>query len=183
MRAHLTRLLRDTRGVSAVEFAMILPIIVILAVGTIEFGRLLLLTQKLQNGSFILADLTARDRVASRADLENVFFALTNIIQPFEFATAGTAILTSVSAAVDDAPVVNWQLSGAGTLAAESRVGAEGEAAILPEALEISAGETVIVAEVFYDFQPIFGVTTGARLLHKVAYHRPRLGTLDTLGP
>ena len=51
---------RDRDGVSAIEFALILPILITLAYGTIEYGRMLLLSQKLQNGTFILADLTAR---------------------------------------------------------------------------------------------------------------------------
>lgn len=183
MRDLLIRLWRDRSGVSAIEFALVLPILALLGAGTIEFGRLILLTQKLQNGSFILADLTARDKTLSEEQLGNIFLALNNLIQPFEFTDSGTAVVTSVGAAADDAPVVNWQRSGAGELAATSQLGAPGEAANLPGALSIAAGETIIVAEVFYDYRPLFGLTAEPRTLRKVAYFKPRLGTLDTLLP
>ena len=62
MRALLTRLRSCDRGVSAMEFALILPILVMFSAGTIEYSRMIILTQKLQSGAFMLADLTARDK-------------------------------------------------------------------------------------------------------------------------
>ena len=101
--------------------------------GTIEYSRLILLTQKLQSSSFILADLTARDRTLTVAQLDNIFLALDNIIQPFPFASDGRAIVTSVGySAVTKKPIVNWQRTGAGTLVAKSEVGEAGKAATLP---------------------------------------------------
>jgi Flp pilus assembly protein TadG len=183
MRRHLTALLRDTAGITAVEFALVLPIMVFLAAGTVEFGRLLLISQKLQNGTFILADLTARDKTLSEDQLDNIFLALDNIIQPYEFADTGTAFVSSIGVDSFGDPVVNWQRSGAGTLAADSAVGEEGAEATLPDDLSIADGETIIVAEVFYSFEPLFGLTTSNSVLHKVAYVKPRLGTLETILP
>jgi Flp pilus assembly pilin Flp len=183
MRRRLTALLRDTTGITAVEFALILPIMVFLAAGTVEFGRLLLVSQKLQNGTFILADLTARDKTLSEDQLENIFLALDEVVRPFEFAGVGTAFVSSVGVDGSGDPVINWQRSGAGTLAAESSLGEEGGEAALPEDLSIAAGETIIVAEVFYAFETLFGLTAGDATLHKVAYVKPRLGTLETLLP
>lgn len=183
MRGTLRSLLRDTGGMSAVEFALVLPVMAFLSAGTVEFGRLLLITQKLQNGTFILADLTARDKTLSEEQLDNIFLALDNIIQPYEFASVGTAIVSSVGVDAFGDPVVNWQRSGAGSLSAASVVGEEGEEATLPDNLSIVSGETIIVAEVFYSFEPIFGLTSNASVLHKTAYVKPRLGTLTTLLP
>ena len=122
------RLLRDRRGIAATEFALILPILVLFSAGTIEYSRLILLTQKLQSGAFILADLTARDRTLSEAQLENIFLAIDNIIQPFDFAADGRAIVTSVGVNAAKKPVVNWQRHGSGELAATSEVGTAGRA-------------------------------------------------------
>jgi Flp pilus assembly protein TadG len=96
MRALLARLARDVRGVAATEFALLLPILVMFGAGTIEYSRLILLTQKLQSGSFILADLTARDKTLSEAQLQNIFLAIDQVIQPFDFAANGLAIVSSV---------------------------------------------------------------------------------------
>jgi hypothetical protein len=183
MRRLAASLLRDRRGIAASEFALILPMLVMFSLGTIEYSRLILLTQKLQSGAFILADLTARDKTLSEEQLENIFLAIDNIIQPFDFATDGKAIVTSIGVDASDDPEVNWQREGSGELAAASEVGEEGGEAALPDDLDISDGETIIAAEVFFAFEPLFGIGLAPRTIHKVAYYKPRLGTLDTLLP
>ena len=183
MRALLTRLRRDRRGIAATEFALILPILVMFSAGTIEYSRLILLTQKLQSGSFILADLTARDKTLTAAQLDNIFLAIDNIIQPFTFDTDGKAIVTSIGVNAANNPIVNWQRAGSGTLAATSAIGAAGGNAVLPAELTISSGETIISAEVYYAFRPLFGIGLEPRVIRRVAYYKPRLGTLDTLLP
>ena len=182
----MTRLLRsiwrDRRGVSAIEFGFVLPILAALAIGTIEYGRMILLSQKLQNGTFILADLAARDKTLNEEQLDSIFLAINNIIQPFEFEESGTAIVSGIEIASDGSPVINWQRSGSGGLGIASEIGTVGATAALPAELVFTAGETLIVSEVFYDFQPIFRVTRPARL-HKIAYVKPRLGTLTSIAP
>ncbi len=183
MRRFITRFIGDRRGIAATEFALILPVLLMFSAGTIEYSRLILLTQKLQSGSFILADLTARDKTLSEDQLENIFLAIDNIIQPFDFAADGKAIVTSVGVNASNNAVVNWQRDGSGTLTATSEIGSEGGSATLPDDLDIKQGETVIAAEVFYDFTPIFGIGLAPRVIHRVAYFKPRLGTLDTVLP
>ena len=78
----LLKPLGDGRGFSAAEFALVLPILVLFSVGTVEYSRLILLTQKLQSGAFILADLTARDKTLSTAQLGNIFLAIDQVIAP-----------------------------------------------------------------------------------------------------
>ncbi len=177
------QLLADRRGIAAMEFALILPILVAFSAGTIEFSRLLMVTQKLQSGSFILADLTARDRTLNEEQLGNIFLAIDQVVQPFDFATDGKAIVTSIGVDASNDPVVNWQRSGSGALTATSEVGSPGGAADLPDDLTISAGETIISAEVYYQFQPLFHVGLSPRVIRRVAYYKPRLGSLDTLLP
>ncbi len=184
MRRLFARLARDRRGIAASEFALILPLLALFSAGTIEYSRLILLTQKLQSGSFILADLTARDRTLTATQLDNIFLAIDNIIQPFPFAVDGKAIVTSVGwSSVTKKPVVNWQRSGAGDLVAKSEVGEAGKTAALPADLSIADGETIISAEVYYDFKPLFGIGLAPRTIRRVAYYKPRLGSLDTLLP
>ncbi len=179
----LRNLLRDRRAVSALEFALVLPVVMILAVGTIEYGRIVLLTQKIQNGAFILADLTARDKTVNVEQMENIFLALGNIIQPFDIEANGVAFVTSVGVPNPVAPVVNWQRSGAGGLATASTVGLPGGSASLPADLTLATGDTIIVAEVFYRYEPIFTMIAEPRTMRTVAYYKPRLGTLETLLP
>jgi Flp pilus assembly protein TadG len=182
MKRFLSRLLGDRSGIAALELSLALPLLILLGVGTMEFGRLILLTQKLQNGTFILADLAARDKTLSEEHLGNIFLAINNIIQPFEFDTSGVAIVTSVLVDDDGDPKISWQRTGAGNFVSTSQVGETvGADADLPEAMTLFAGDTVIVAEIFYDYEPVFGLTSNANVLHKVAYYKRRVGTLVTL--
>lgn len=178
----LRALLRDDRGVSAMEFALVLPILVLVAVGTVEYSRLILLTQKLQNGAFILADLTARDKELSTEELGHIFLAIDQVIRPFEFVTAGSAVLTSVGLDAGGDPEVKWQCSGAGALAADSLIGAgDGAPATPPADLEVRTGEIVIAAEVFYAYAPLTGIGPAERVIRRTAFFKPRLGDLSTL--
>jgi Flp pilus assembly protein TadG len=177
----LLRLLRDNRGVSAMEFALILPILVMFSAGTIEYSRLILLTQKLQSGAFILADLTARDKELSTEQLGHIFLAIDQVIRPFAFADSGRAIVTSIGADEDDALILNWQCGGAGTFDAASELVVDGEVAALPGDITLAHGETLIAAEVFFDFEPLFGVGLGPRVIHRLAFYKPRLGELTEL--
>jgi Flp pilus assembly protein TadG len=182
MRRFLKRLWRDRAAVAATEMALMMPMLTLLLVGAGEYGRMLLLNQKLQNGAFILADLAGRDQTLSEDQLDTIFLALNNLIEPFEFDESGTAIVTSISGTASE-PEVNWQRSGAGTFEAASSVGGPGDEATLPDTLTLAEGETLIVAEIFYGFEPLFGLTASASTLHKAAYLKPRLGTLETLLP
>lgn len=183
MRAFLRRLGRDPSGMSAVEFGLMIPIFLVLGAGMIDFSRLILISQKLQSGTFIVADLAARDKTLSEAQVDDIFLALGNIVEPFDLTTRGTAHVTSVVGVAGSDPTVAWQRTGAGDLVEPSQIGVPGGLAVIPATLALGDGENMIVSEVFYDFEPIFGVSFGADVLRRVAYYRPRLGTLATLAP
>jgi len=169
---------RDERGLSAVELALILPILVMFSAGTIEYSRLILLTQKLQSAAFNLADLTARDKELTTDGLANVFLAIDQVVRPFDFAGSGRAIVTSVGVDEDEDAFVYWQCEGSGGFAVGSLVGSgAGNEAAVPEGL-VGEGETLIVAEAFFDFEPLFGVGLAPQTLRRVAYYKPRLGEL-----
>lgn len=179
----LRRLGSDRNGVAAIEFALALPVLVVLVGGLVEFGRLALVVQKLQNGAFILSDLAARDRTLGEDDLENIFLAVDSVVQPFDLAGLGSTMVSAVVVDDDGDAEISWQRTGAGSLDADSAIGAEGQAPELPEALDPQSGETIIVAEVFYSFSPLFSFIAEPWIIHKVAYVKPRLGTLATLEP
>ena len=64
---------------------------------------------------------------------------------------------------------------GADIFDAASLLGVEGERASLPEGLRTLPNENIIVAEVFYDYQPVFGLGfTPARRLYQRSFYRTR---------
>ena len=173
----------ERRGATLVEFAFVVPVLTFLTLASIELGRYVLLNQKLQNAATSLADLAARGRTLSVTQLDSMFAAVPSITQPYDFAAQGIAIVTSISSAVANDPEVAWQRSGGGALVEASQIGGPGANATIPADLPTRAGDTLIAAEVYFSFQPLFDILLTPRLLYRSAYVRPRLGTLTTLDP
>lgn len=176
--AVVARFWRDRRGVSALEFALIVPLLVLFSAATLDASRLIMLTHKLQNAAFTLADLSARIDDRKTNQLGHVLLAVDQVMKPFAFAARGRAIVTGVeSKTADNTPTVAWQCRGAGGYDATSAIGQPSKAALLPAGLDMRKGESVISAEVFFDFRPLFGIgLPGPRVIRQVAYARPRIG-------
>ena len=151
------------------EFALILPILVMFSAGTIEYSRLIMLTQKLQSGAFILADLTARDKTLATEQLDNIFLAIDNIIQPFDFAADGKAIVTSVG--VDAADEADGELAarrrGDARRHERGRRGRQdGDAAGRPR--PSSPARRSSRPRSTTDFKPLFGIGLAPRTIRRV---------------
>lgn len=87
MAALATRLRRfrdDGRGIAAVEFALVLPVLIVLYFGTVELTRILDANRKLTLFARTLADLSGRadNPKPSSADMATIAGAATAILRP-----------------------------------------------------------------------------------------------------
>jgi hypothetical protein len=98
-----------------------------------------------------------------------------------DFKQNGYVILTSVSRTGGATPKVIWQCKGGGH-ATTSKIGAVSKDATPPGGLVLDATDDVIVAEVFYEYTPLFAnaVPGLEKQLYKTAVFRPRLGSLTS---
>lgn len=177
-RHHLTS---SQRGVAAIEFALFLPVLLTLCLMTVEAARFLLLNMKLSHAATSMADLATRERELTVATLDSLFSSVRYITDPFVFSTDGVVIMSGVSEDAAKQVTVSWQRRGAGTLTANSEIGNVAAAATLPEDLDVGVNQTIVAAEVFYQYQPwLLGIIPN-QLLHHVSYYRPRLGSLTIL--
>lgn len=171
----LQRFRREERGVVFIELAIALIVLIVLILGGAEMARFVLLQQKLDRVATSTGDLVSRGQVLTEDEVDNIFAAVPHLAEPFDFASQGRVILTSVHRDGSDAPEIVWQRVGAGDLEASSRIGAEGEGPALPENFTVSENETVFVAEVFYDFEPFIAPQmAGAGRLYHNAWFRAR---------
>jgi Flp pilus assembly protein TadG len=81
--ARFARLRREKRGVAAVEFALILPVLVTMYLGTIEVTQAVMANRKMVATTSALGDLAAQAQVLGNSDVTNVFAAATATMQPF----------------------------------------------------------------------------------------------------
>lgn len=181
VRGLLRRLGRDRRGIAAVEFALVLPVMILFSLGLAEVGRFALLTLKLQHAANTMADLASRDEELSNAAVNSMFSAMQHIVQPFDLADQGRVIVSGIGVDPGIPPTVFWQRAGAGSLSAVSDVGTEGGTATLPATLVLRDGETVIVAEAVFRYTPWLLALVPETVLRRAAFYRPRLGSLRAL--
>lgn len=161
---------RDRSGVSAAEFALLLPLLILMYVGAVEIGRLLTVTRRVDTVASTAADLTAQVRQVSNADLADIVAASTSILSPYP-TTPLTVVVTSVVADQNNNGKVAWSYSSSGAARAA------GSSYALP-AGTTQANSSVIVADVTYAFTPLLNLETffspGAFNLQRTIYARPR---------
>lgn len=185
MGATLLRWLRDDRrGALIVEFVFVLPILVTLAAGGFEVVRLAIIHQKMDRTAMSAADLTSRVQSISEDMITDVFEAARATMEPYEIGTEGTVIVTNISVDGANPAQVNWQRRTAGGPSEVSKFGEEGDDAALPAGFTLEDGESVIIAEVFFDYEPLmFAEFAAGNTLYHRAFFRPRLSDLSSIEP
>jgi len=178
-------LVEDRRGGVMIEFAMIMPVLLFVLLAGVDVVRFAMLQQKLSRAATSMADLVSQYPTMSQTQLDQLFFVVEHVIDPFPLGANGRVIVSSISKADPAAPVlVDWQRFGAGSAVATSEFGVEGATATLPAGLTVDAGQSLIVAEIVYDFAPLLdtSVVPPRRVVHKAIF-RPRFGALSALAP
>ncbi len=173
--ATFARMVGDRRGVAAIEFALILPIMFMLLVGTVEFSLALTVDRRVSQVANSTADLIAQKKKISTSEVSGIMQIIEHLVRPYDPSRLRVTVL-NVIANISDASdtTVCWSYEhngGAGSYAA----GAE---YFLPEDI-VEAGGSVIVAEVVYDYEPIIFryFIKSAFSLSDTLYLKPRLSS------
>ena len=181
----ITRFIRENRGLAAVEFALSLPILLALLMGGYEYARYLLIHVKMENIAFTISDIMTQQTAVTNGQLNQYMVAASQIMEPYSFDDGyGAVFISSVNKEVGNTQEVSWQYNYRTDVVGHERtsaVGSENAAATLPNALLLHDDETVLVTEVFYDFQPVFaGFLLNASTIYRSSVFKPRFGTLTT---
>jgi Flp pilus assembly pilin Flp len=183
----LRKLRRNNRGVAAIEFALLLPLLITLMIGALEVTFKIWATQKAEKLSVTLADVIAQSQEVTTNDLDSLVSAVNKIMEPFPFGNDGAVIISSVYLPSPEEgeelgePIVNWQrkFPQSGGLEVESKIGAQGDDATLPNGFDMYEKENCIVAEVFYKYTPIMpGMLFDESVTYRRSFFKPRLGAL-----
>lgn len=159
--------LSDSRGVSATEFALILPVQLALVFGTVELANILIADRKVTYVASAVADLVAQTTEMTDADVADVFIAAEAMLQPFDTQNI-SVVIASVEADEDASTSVGWS---DGLHAPGLNPGTE---FTLPMGLA-GANESVIVALVTYQYEsPLGQLIVGPVDLEDTFYLAPR---------
>jgi Flp pilus assembly pilin Flp len=179
----LRRFGSDTRGVAAIEFALLVPIATLMLLGVLEICNYLLANQRTEKMAHTISDVVTQADSISVSEIKSILGATDEIMKPFPFSKRGHVVITSVHRNVGEGPEVAWQYEGGGSRAnSASKFGTLGKASPLPAGFTINERETVIITEVYYDYPPLVTkMFSDNPLIYKYAFYKPRLGALDSL--
>ena len=162
---------RDRRGVSAVEFAFIAPLMIGLYLGCVEVSDGVAADRKVSLVAGALANLTAQVNTAtiSTAEMTNILDASSAIIAPY---AAGNLKMTVSCLSIDATKTakVKWSVTRNGAV--------ESGTLTIPPALTVASSYPIylIYSEVSYAYTPVVGYTiSGTLTLSDHMYMSPRV--------
>jgi Flp pilus assembly protein TadG len=171
--APLARFADDCRGVSAVEFALLLPMMLAVLFGSVSVSRGIATDRKVALTAHAIADISSQYTSINNAEMTNILNASSAIIAPYPV-TNLQAVVSELSINAQGQASVVWSDALNGTARAT------GETVTIPAALAV-ANSYLILGEVTYNYDPTFGyAATKALTLSDQIYMRPRQSTSVT---
>lgn len=184
------RMLKDRSGIAATEFAVIVPIMLVLFFGTVEFSTGVAIDRKVTLVARTLSDLTSQtppptpqslSATLNDVSLQNIFTASIAILSPYEAAPTQATISEIY---VDSSKIAKIQWSKAATItsgASQATLTTSTHdpgnvvTASVPPALLVPK-TYLILSEVSYLYEPSVGYVMGKAgvTLKDVSYTRPR---------
>lgn len=169
MRRTAGRMRADCRGIAATEFAVIVPVMLVMFFGTVEFSSGVAVNRKVTLMARTLSDLTSQSTSVNDTDLTGFFAASKGIMTPYPSAPTQSTISELY---VDASKVVKvmWSKGYAPR--------APGSSITIPEELKVP-NTYLIFSEVAYRYVPTIGhvMAPAGVNLSDVAYTRPRQST------
>lgn len=164
---------RDKRGVSAVEFALIAPLMIALYLGCVEISQGIAADRKVSLTAAALANLTAQVSSISATGMTNILDASSAIISPYSAAKLKITV-SCINIDASSKATVKWSVTRNGTALSGTPT--------LPAALTV-ANTQIIFAQASYDYTPTVGYTiTGTLTLSDQMYMAPRISAPSYAG-
>jgi len=166
----------DCRGIAATEFAFIVPLMLVLFFGTVEFCSAIAINRKVSLTARTLSDLTSQSTSVADTDMANFFLVASKIIWPYPETQPNPYFVYPVSGTISELYVdptthkarVEWS-KGTVPLTPGAIV------STVPSALLVD-DSYLIYSQVSYVYKPTVGwvMDKGGITLSDIAYTRPR---------
>lgn len=162
-------LYRDRRGVSLIEFALMLPVFMGFALTGIEFANYVMANNRVQRMAAMSADLVAQSGTGNigvgEGQIYDLFNALDLTSNPFDLRKSGRVIITAVQGvdSNNDGVAENkilWQRFD-GSYIAPPMLGCNTttSTAVFPDGRKMLIDEILFHVQVTYKYQPVFSST------------------------
>lgn len=162
-------------GVASIEFAMVVPLMVMMFVGTVELSQAITVDRRVNQVASSTADLIARTKTTTVSDLNGTMDVIDELMKPYSHTPLKLTITNVIASTSDETnTVVCWSHNYQGGVGNYS----QGSSFTLPTGV-VEKGESVLVAEISYTYTPlIFSYfITGAVDFTDTFYLKPRLSS------
>jgi Flp pilus assembly protein TadG len=147
-----------TGGVAAIEFALVVPLVIIVYAGGYEIAQAATVNRKLTDTTVQLANVTTQYTSVATADLNNIFAASSQIMAPYPTSTL-TIVVSEVKTDASSNGTVAWSQgypTGTACLAKNSAV-------TLPAGFA-SPNSFYVLVQTTYSYAP----TIGSAFVHTI---------------
>jgi Flp pilus assembly protein TadG len=161
------RFAADRRGSSAVEFALLLPLMLVMYFGSIQITDAISADRQVTLVASTVAEITSQYITVSSTDVSNILAAASSVLTPFPLANAQVT-LSSVLIDANGKATVDWSATLNGTQRSGTVTGSIPAALLIPNT-------SVIWGEATYNYKPAIGwVVTGTIPMYDQIFLRPR---------
>lgn len=175
MPARPTSFIRDDHAVSAVEFALIVPVILVLLIGMVDINEALTVYRKMRQISSTVTDLVAQRSEISPAEITMTLSGSASLLAPYD--TTDLDIVLSVLNVEQAGQTVAWSRAYQATAEA---AGSEPRFPVPDELAE--NGVQIVAVRVDYTFDTLSSTMLEGILgrsgyvMQDTMYERPRVG-------
>ena len=141
-------LFRCQRGTSATEFALLLPVLIILFFGLLEVSDAMTVNRKVAISTNTLADLTAQSTVLSHTEMDGLLVSIDSILEPADTTGLDIKVVSVVLDSGTSKPTVHWSRDNDGN--EPYAIGDEYTG--LTDTTVLDANASLIVVELNYSF-------------------------------
>lgn len=160
---------RDREGASAVEFALLAPLMIALYFGCVEVTNGVAADRKVTLTAGALANLTSQSQTITLDGMTNILNASAAIIKPYSVGNLA-ATITCLKIDADGNAKVKWSATLNGTARAD------GASVTLPSSALAVPNSSLVWSEVSYNYTPVIGYTiTGTLSLSDQMFMSPRI--------
>lgn len=169
LQGRLRAFARDRDAISAVEFALILPFMLIMYIGSVELGDGLAIDFKVAETARTVTDLASQYVSIDGTTMSSILGASSVVVSPYS-STNMVVTVSEVSTNLNGQATIAWSCSLNGTPHTKNT------SVTLPSSFNNPASISLIWGEVTYPYTPSMGyVVTGTINMYQNTYFYPRL--------
>lgn len=168
---------QNRRGVAAVEFALIFPVLLVLYIGGAEIAIALAINRKLQHVASTVDDLVTQSPSLTQAEITAIIGLSAALMEPYHQQDLRIRV-SSVQIDATGKATVRWSVAGGGV---EKKL--TGAQVALPAEFTSLRDRWVVMAETYYNYLPLGGYGLKSPIeMGETAYLMPRIGSKVACG-